>query len=366
MKVFATYIWTDGYRPTRGLRSKTRVVDVDLETVNIADFPDWGFDGSSTQQAVGNDSDCILKPVNFICDPLSEDGFIVLCEVCNRDGSSHETNTRAMLKNILDNGGDEQELYLGYEKEYVLYEGNRVLGWPETGNPAPQGPYYCGVGAGKVEGRDIVESHAQACLDANLLFYGYNAEVMLGQWEYQIGYRGFDENIDTLMIVDHMIFAEWLLLRIAEDYNVRVCFDNKPVKGDWNGSGCHVNFSTKLMRNSDYGSVEISRVLDVLEASHHRFIPLYGEKLSERLTGRHETCSINEFRANASDRGASIRIPMETSKKGYGYLEDRRPGANVDPYVVAALILGSICGVNETYFDSYFRLYSTCELLVDN
>ena len=356
MKKFAEYIWSDGYTPTSSLRSKTRVINIeDLNSVSLSSFPEWGFDGSSTQQAEGSNSDCILKPVSYVNDPIKDHGnYLVMCEVFNRDGSPHKTNKRALLRNLLESGGDKQDLYLGFEKEYVLYDNDSILGWPDAGEPGPQGPYYCGVGANRVEGRELVEVHAQACLDADLLLYGTNAEVMLGQWEYQIGYRGFDEACDPLTVTDHMLYAEWLLHRLAEDYNVVVNYENKPMKGDWNGSGCHVNFSTKLMRDKSKGKEEVDRIINVFKENHSKHISIYGDKLDERLTGLHETCSIDEFRAAPSDRGASIRIPVSTSENGYGYLEDRRPGANSDPYIVAARLLGSITGSNENLFKPFY------------
>ena len=366
MKKFAEYIWTDGYTPSVNLRSKTRVIDFsNKETISVEDFPEWGFDGSSTRQAEGSDSDCVLKPVNFVKDPIRGEGnYLVLCEVFNRDGSAHETNSRAVLRDLLDNhNGANQDLVLGFEKEYVLYKDGNILGWPNEGEPGPQGPYYCAVGANNANGRELVEKHALACLDADLLLFGTNAEVMLGQWEYQIGYRGFDEDASALKVADHMMFAEWLIHRIAEEYNVVVNYDNKPIKGDWNGSGCHVNFSTKFTRDKETGGSEINRIIESFKEKHIKHIELYGEKLDERLTGAHETCSINEFRAGESDRGASIRIPVATSRKGYGYLEDRRPGANSNPYVVAARLLATICNVDESVLETVYKRFSSFTLV---
>lgn len=344
--IFAEYIWIDGSKPTQTLRSKTRLVQPQ-HTPTLAMFPDWGFDGSSTQQATGDNSDCLLRPVRFVSDPIrGNDNYLVLCEVLTRDGAAHPSNTRATLRTVLDNGGNTQDATFGFEQEYTLFQANgRPAGWPDTGEPAPQGPYYCGVGAARTAGRDLVEAHQKACIAAGLLLYGVNAEVMLGQWEYQIGYRGFDETADPLKIADHMQFAKWLLERLGEDYGYRISFDNKPVKGDWNGAGCHANFSTKAMRDPLTGATTIQDALARLEQQHDAHIAIYGHKLDERLTGKHETCDIKTFRAGASDRGAAIRIPVATATKGYGYLEDRRPGANSDPYLVTAYLLATVCSI---------------------
>lgn len=342
----AEYIWLDGAKPTQKLRSKARVVAVpERNSVKITDFPEWSYDGSSTYQAVGNDSDLILQPVSFVDDPLRGAGnFLVMCEVLKADGTPHETNLRARLRDILDAGAADQEPWFGFEQEYTLTKANSPLGFPADGGfPSPQGPYYCSVGADVAFGRPVVEAHTRACIDAGLMIYGINAEVLPGQWEFQIGYRGLDESADPLTVADHLWIARWLLYRITEDFGVVPTFDAKPVKGDWNGSGKHTNFSTNAMRDQKNGISAINKAINALSFKHQEHIAVYGDGLAERLTGLHETASINEFKQGVADRGASIRIPQAVALKGYGYLEDRRPGANADPYAVAARILETIC-----------------------
>ena len=334
-KIKAEYIWMDGHQPTQKLRSKTKVIDGIINSID--DLPLWGFDGSSTNQAVGNDSDCMLKPVYKVPDPIrGGNDILVMCEVMNPDGSIHSSNTRAHLKNISEKFSD-QESWFGIEQEYTLFEGRNPLGWPEGGYPAPQGPFYCGVGADEVFGRDVVEEHLQLCMDAGLEVSGINAEVMPGQWEYQIGPLG------PLEVADQMWISRWLLYRISEDYGVSATLHPKPVKGDWNGAGAHTNFSTKSMRTK--GGIDvINDACEKLSQKHDEHINVYGAHNDERLTGLHETCSIKEFRYGVSDRGASIRIPMQTANDGYGYLEDRRPSANMDPYKVCAILIETTCG----------------------
>jgi glutamine synthetase len=221
------------------------------------------------------------------------------------------------------------------------------LGWPENGYPAPQGPFYCGVGSDEVFGRHIIEDHTQCCIDAGINIYGINAEVMPGQWEFQIGYRGFEgDNNDMLTNCDQLWLARWLLYRIGEDYNVAATLHNKPVQGDWNGSGQHTNFSTKEMRQPGTGMKAIEEAINLLKKKHSEHIGVYGHGLEERLTGAHETCRIDEFRSGVSDRGASVRIPLHVAQRGHGYLEDRRPGANADPYRVCARLLQTICKID--------------------
>ena len=333
-RVKAMYIWLDGYSPTQGLRGKTKIVEGPITDIN--DLPDWGFDGSSTLQAEGNDSDCMLKPVRIVKDPIrGGDNIIVMCEVYNADGTVHETNHRSKLRELAEKYA-EQEAWFGIEQEYTFLDGNKPLGWPEEGFPGPQGPYYCAVGTNNVYGRDIVEEHLEACLTAGLTMSGTNAEVMPAQWEYQVGPLG------PLDVADELWIARWLMYRIAEEYDVTVTLDPKPVKGDWNGAGAHTNFSTRAMREEGGMSV-IEEACKKLKKTHAKHIATYGSNNEKRLTGLHETCGIDEFKYGISDRGASIRIPLATAQNGCGYLEDRRPSANMDPYQVCMMLMGTVC-----------------------
>ena len=324
----AEYIWMDGAEPTQKLRCKTKIVKTGKEP------PIWGFDGSSTNQAEGHASDCVLRPV-FVCpDPIrGGDDKLVMCEVLNTDMTPHPTNTRAKLVAVAEKY-KAHDIWFGIEQEYTFFEGIKPLGWPDNGFPAPQFGYYCGVGADEVFGRDIVEEHMQACIDAGLLFEGINAEVMPAQWEFQIGAAG------PLQVSDHMWIARWLLYRIAENYGVSATLAPKPVKGDWNGAGAHTNFSTKKMRDSIAACEAAAKALG---EEHELHIANYGAGIEDRLTGKHETCSYKQFKYGVSNRGASVRIPWQVAVDGKGYIEDRRPCANMDPYVVTRLITSTVC-----------------------
>jgi glutamine synthetase len=329
----AEYIWIDGAVPTQKLRSKTKIL------ADGAEPPIWGFDGSSTNQAAGEASDCVLKPVRVVPDPIRGGrNKLVMCEVLLPDMSPHPTNKRAPLVEVAKKYAS-QEPWFGIEQEYTFFDGVKPLGWPDNGFPAPQFGYYCGVGADEIFGREIVEAHSDACMAAGLTIAGTNAEVMPAQWEFQIGPVGPVEASDELWL------ARWLLYRIAEDFDVSATLNPKPVAGDWNGAGAHTNFSTKEMRRS-YEYVEAAA--KALGAKHDLHIKNYGDGVERRLTGAHETAPWNKFSYGVSHRGASVRIPWQVAVERKGYIEDRRPNANMDPYVVTRLITDTVCSALAT------------------
>ncbi len=327
----AEYIWLDGTQPTPLLRNKTKIVADDVTVPEV-----WGFDGSSTEQATGESSDCVLKPVFHCPDPIRGGrNILVLCEVYLASTMKpHPTNTRDACAKA-QKKYSKNDMWFGLEQEYTMLRTDGTpYGFPVGGYPAPQGPYYCGVGAGRVVGREIIEEHTEACLAAGLKISGTNAEVMPGQWEFQIG------PANALEASDHLIMARWLLHRIAEDYDVVISLAAKPMKGDWNGAGCHTNFSTAAMRKS-YAAVE--KACQAIGKKVDLHVKNYGHGIEDRLTGKHETAPYNKFSYGVSNRGASIRIPWQVAKDGKGYAEDRRPNANMDPYVVTRLINETVC-----------------------
>ena len=334
------YLWLDGCNPTQ-IRSKTKIVK-SFGRMG-AEAPIWGFDGSSTNQAEGSNSDCVLKPVRVYPNPLEsstyQQGSIVLCEVWNVDDTPHETNTRTRLEETLVDLDEDIDEWVGFEQEYTLFPkyghkgDGRPLGWVDYEEPAPQGDYYCGRNAGE----NIMKEHTDTCIEAGLSICGTNAEVMLGQWEYQIGAGG------SIHMSDDLWVARWLMERICEKHDLKVSLHPKPIQGDWNGAGCHTNFSTAAMREEIGGMAEILNACLKLKDTHKEHIEVYGQDNDQRLTGEHETCDINTFRYGVSDRGASIRIPWQVEKNGCGYLEDRRPSSNCDPYKVSKKLIETIC-----------------------
>jgi len=328
------YIWLDGYEPTANLRSKTKVVD--NFSGKLEDCQIWSFDGGSTKQAVAGSSDCLLKPIAIFPDPDRTNGYLVMTEVLNPDETPHQSNSRARIDDDLDN-----DFWFGFEQEYFIMDRHTQLplGFPVGGYPGPQGMYYCSVGGRNTHGRNFVEEHVDLCIAAGLNFEGINQEVASGQWEFQLFAQGARKAGDEIWV------ARYLLDRLTEKYGYYIEYHPKPVKGDWNGSGMHANFSNTLLRTC--GSKEIyEKVCEAFRPVTEEHLAVYGEFNEQRLTGNHETASIHDFSFGVSDRRASIRIPIITVQNGWkGWLEDRRPASNGDPYKIAARIIKTVKSV---------------------
>jgi len=334
--VMAEYIWLDAAQVPR---SKTKILTA--RPTKISDLPMWNYDGSSTEQAEGSNSEINIKPRAIFDDPFR--GYphvMVITDAYNAwDDAPAIGNTRAACAELHDKY-KKLDAWYGIEQEYTLMKPGKVgvsptvpYGFNADGSePAPQGPYYTGAGTGVAIGRPVADDHLKKCMDSGVKIAGINAEVMPGQWEYQIGpCRGVD-------IGDHMVMARYIMLRVTESHGCVCSFSPKPAKGDWNGAGCHTNFSTKSMREKG-GYDVIIKVCEAFGKVAAEHIAEYGEGNDQRLTGKHETCSIKEFKYGVANRGASIRIPRDAEKNGKGYMEDRRPAANCDPYRVAARII---------------------------
>ncbi|XP_018485900.2 glutamine synthetase cytosolic isozyme 1-3 [Raphanus sativus] len=330
-QIIAEYIWIGG--SGMDIRSKARTLPGPVS--DPSKLPKWNYDGSSTGQAAGDNSEVILYPQAIFRDPFRRgDNILVMCDAYTPAGDPIPTNKRHNASKIFSHPNVAKEVpWYGIEQEYTLMQKgvNWPIGWPIGGFPGPQGPYYCGVGADKAIGRDIVDAHYKACLYAGISISGVNGEVMPGQWEFQVG------PVEGISAGDQVWVARYLLERITEISGVNVSFDPKPVPGDWNGAGAHCNYSTKTMRN-DGGLAVIKKAIEKLQVKHKEHIAAYGEGNERRLTGKHETADINTFSWGVANRGASVRVGRDTEKEGKGYFEDRRPASNMDPYVVTSMI----------------------------
>lgn len=330
------YIWLDGYTPVPYMRSKTQIKEF-TSFPKLEELPWWGFDGSSTRQAEGRSSDCMLKPVAVYPDVTRKNGVLVMCEVYMPDKKTpHPTNTRAGIL-------DDADAWFGFEQEYFFYQDGRPLGFPQDGYPAPQGPYYTGVGYSKVGSvaRQIVEEHIEICLAAGINLEGINAEVAKGQWEFQIFGKGSRKAADDVWV------ARYIMERLCESYEIDINWHCKPLGKDvdWNGSGMHSNFSTKHLREVG-GKPYFEALMAAFSKYQAEHIAVYGPDNHLRLTGLHETQSIDKFSYGIADRGSSIRVPHSFVDSGYkGYLEDRRPNSQGDPYAIASRILKTIATV---------------------
>lgn len=329
------YIWLDGYTPVANLRGKTLIKEFG-GFPTLEQLPIWGFDGSSTKQAEGHSSDCVLKPVAHFPDPTKKNGVIVMNEVMLPDGKPHPSNARATIL-------DDENAWFGFEQEYFFWKDGAPLGFPVGGFPGPQGPYYTGVGYGNVGdiAREIVDKHLDICLEAGINHEGINAEVAKGQWEFQVFGKGSKRAADEVWV------TRYLLIRLCEKYGVDINFHCKPLGKDldWNGSGMHTNFSTKHMREVG-GKPYFEALMAAFDKYKNEHIAVYGPDNHLRLTGLHETQSIDKFNYGIANRGASVRVPHSFANNGYkGYLEDRRPNSSGDPYKIASRILQTIATV---------------------
>mgnify|MGYP001598186134 CR=1 FL=1 len=330
------YVWIGG---NNELRSKTKIIEGPVKSVD--DLPNWNYDGSSTGQAQGSDSEVIIKPRALFENPFQRrNGFLVLCDTYQPSGAPLKNNHRHWAKRIFDEKLDE-EPWFGLEQEYYLMTPNTnyPLGFQQF-EEQTQGQYYCSVGAENAFGREIAERHMNYCIEAGIKISGINAEVGIGQWEYQIG------PCVGIEMGDHLWMARYIMQRVAEDYNVAVNIDPKPLEGEWNGSGCHANYSTKNMRegsNGIQGIQFIEKAITKLESTHAEHMKVYGDDNNKRMTGKHETADFHNFTSGIADRSASVRIGNETYLNCQGYFEDRRPGSNCDPYLVSGYLFKTTC-----------------------
>jgi len=335
--VYVEYVWVGG---NNELRSKCRILSRSTEPIlRLSEIPDWNYDGSSTNQAHGTKSEIIIKSRALFRDPFRENGYMVLCDTYTPDGNPLYNNTRHYANNIF-NKNLHQEPWFGMEQEYFLIDPytNKPLGFDGSKR---QGQYYCGIGYENAScGRKIVEEHMKKCIFAGIKLSGINAEVAPGQWEFQVG------PCVGIQAGDHLLMARYILHRVGEIHQVNINLEPKPLKGDWNGSGCHTNYSTKNMREGTLdktGLVVINEAIEKLSRKHKKHMDVYGSGNEERMTGEHETASYDKFTDGIGNRGVSIRICADTIKNEKGYFEDRRPSSNCDPYLVTSAIFQTTC-----------------------
>ena len=364
----AEYIWISGKNTHKDIRGKTRVLRGPLPPLDASAltnlspaeltpfFPQWSFDGSSTDQAKGENTEIIIEAVRAFLHPFPRSGadvsmrlnrFLVLCQCFTPDGKDFTPcNTRCLADDVFAPHRG-LEPWFAFEQEYVILDRKtgRPYMWPENGFPAPQGPYYCSYGA-TAWGRDVAEEHLERCLAAGVRLSGINAEVLPGQWEYQVG-----PNVG-IAAGDHAVVARWILLRVAEDKGLDIAFESKPVKGDWNGSGMHTNYSTAPMRTAN-GLKVIVESCERLRATHMKEVAVYGTDNNERLSGKHETSNWRTFAFGFGTRHTSIRIPVQCQNTGCGYFEDRRPSSSADPYLVSSRLFASSNGFAAPKLDAF-------------
>ena len=337
MQIPVDYVWLDSNKKFRW-KTKVLINEGGAYDLRLDNIPEWNYDGSSCGQADGNgQTEVILKPVFMVRDPFRETGIVVLCETY-KDGVPLQTNTRCFSKMVFDKAIDLKP-WFGIEQEYFIIDPilRNVMGLPlpDFGQIPNSNEFYCKMGT--KYGRNIAEQHLQYCLRAGLTVSGMNAEVVPGQWEYQIG------PCEGIRAGDELMLSRYFLERIAEEHGKSICWNPKPID-NVNGSGCHTNFSTKEMRDEG-GMQAILNAISYLQDKHAEHMEKYGTDNNKRMTGKHETASYNRFSFGYGTRNTSIRIGNDTAKKQKGYFEDRRPASNMDPYVVTSLLLKTSCQI---------------------
>ena len=355
-KLILEYIWLD---LEGNSRSKTKVMNntnnytiVEL-TRTPSLLPKWNYDGSSTKQATTESSEVILNPVKVILDPFRQHNLdnnvrfflhcLVLCDTYKSHNIPLKSNTRYHAVNIFDTVSNHKEPMFGLEQEFFISK-RQCFGIAFVPSiPEPQGDYYCGVGGTNVYGRELVEEMLDKLNYAGLPITGLNAEVAPSQWEFQVCSIGIDA-------ADSLILLRYICNRVLEKHDMFMDLAAKPVKGDWNGSGCHINYSTSLMRDMN-GIYHIDAAIAALSDTHSLHIKHYGDDNIERLTGHHETSSVDKFTSSVAGRNTSIRIPTDTHHNKCGYFEDRRPSSSLDPYKATALLHATSVGVPQTYWE---------------
>jgi glutamine synthetase len=348
--IVVEYVWIDGMG---NLRSKARTLnpssssstsqysfiyepDKDGPSSRV-EIPSWNYDGSSTEQAFGRDSEILLYPCYAIpCPFRGGQNLLVMCETYNSDGTPALNNHRKWAKEIFDKNLEAKPWY-GIEQEFFMMDSRtrRPYTCWDGLEGKKQGQYYCSVGSENAFGRKLIDKHYQYCLYSGLTISGINAEVAPSQWEYQIG------PVEGIEAADQLWLSRYILQRLGEEFNIYINFEPKPLTGNWNGSGCHTNYSTLAMREGTgltTGLDHISKAIEKLSLKHDEHMKLYGTGNELRMTGEHETSRFDKFNSGIANRGASVRIPRETNNNKCGYFEDRRPSSNMDPYLVTAIL----------------------------
>ena len=348
------YIWLD---VNNNPRSKTKIGDVSsVEWLNYDNKfpipPEWNYDGSSTGQANTKNSEVILKPVKIVNDPFRNNilelssgynvrYYLVLCDCYSTDGSPLQSNTRANANSLFKRSGHLEPMF-GLEQEFFISR-KTTLGLVPIAfgdshyMPEKQGNYYCGVGGTNLYGKNMMEEVLNRLLKAGLSITGLNAEVAPSQWEFQVCSIGIDA-------ADSLILLRYICGRVLEKHGLVMDISAKPLKGEWNGSGCHINYSTNTMREEG-GYKHIENAIKNLSENHMLHINNYGDDNPQRLTGEHETSAIDKFTYSVGGRHTSIRIPYSTKTNKCGYIEDRRPSSSIDPYKATSLLHATCNGI---------------------
>jgi len=353
------YIWIGGEdkinKKPFTIRSKTKVLYIRESSLPLllTDIPTWNYDGSSTNQATTSNSEIVIIPCAMYNDPFrhGKNNLLVLCDTYlpfsessgDKKGDCeyipHPTNMRYKANEIFNPALDEKP-WFGIEQEFFILSSNYHNKNKERNGGClikysdynPQGQYYCSCGTENAIRRNMVNEILDKAINAGLRISGMNAEVAPQQWEIQIG------PCEGIQAGDQLWILRYIMERVSEKHGLRIELHPKPfANSDVNGSGCHVNYSTKTMREEGGYKIIIETIKKFSKLEKHlEHLAVYGEYNELRLTGKHETSSMDKFSYGVGSRNTSIRIPNEVFKTGKGYFEDRRPSSMMNPYLVTS------------------------------
>lgn len=319
-KANLTYVWLDKFNI---LRSKTKRVE------QVNQIPIWNFDGSSTSQMDYStmNTEVLLQPIRVYIDGFNErnnENYLVLCDTynINKDGIITPTvdNYRYGAINIFNETNLNPKF--GFEQEFYLIDNENHEKLSSLTNISNKDNNYCRT---TTKYTYIMNEFYNLCLSCKIGIVGWNAEVAPFQFEYQI----FGNGIDAC---DDLVMSRYVLERYMIDNNYEIKYDPKLYE-NLSGSGCHINYSD--VRSKEY----MDKYIKALGETHNDLMKVYGENNNKRLTGLHETSSYSVFTYGVGDRYKSVRIPNSTALGLTNYFEDRRPGANINPYMACGALV---------------------------
>lgn len=311
----ATYVWMSRGGVFRYKIYTLSSLNADGDFDNPDLYPTGTFDGSSTGDAEVGSSDLRIKPCAVYRD-VDGVGVFVLCDI-----DTAET-PRANLLTLIENRKvfGAESCWFGFEQEYFLL--------PFESESEQDAFHYCSPTS-----ETIPQHHYNECRQMGVHITGWNCEVAPNQYEFQVCAAG-------VSAADDLIMARWVLLRVCQEHDKGLLLVPKPIPV-YNGSGLHTNFSTPQMRTSPGGWSTMLKSVGLLRDRHNEHMEVYGDGNEERLSGMYETSAFDTFSWGIGSRDTSVRLQKVMKGEDKGFIEDRRPASNANPYVVCYALVNT-------------------------